>query len=418
MKIKIFILLVIYSSMLFSEDVKKIKINLDDAIERAYEHDYILKNSKLDLDNSNLKLKESYKNFLPTLDYNGKYLKYEQEVNSNNQMYENQISVTQSIYSGGVLSANLKKSEIDKEKKQYLLMDTKISTYLTTIDKYISILSFNEQLNVYKYSLENLYKEHEVVKRKYDLDMIAKSEILPFNTRILNIKTKILETENMIAISEIDLKNYIGLLNDTKIDLAPVDKKKYDISAIKLDEDVKFVRENNRTVKINQLELKTKEADKKIAKSEFLPKIDAVISQKSNDKSYSNSHDDYNWEAGVSFKMNIFEFGKSIDNYRISDNEVKKSKNIEAKIKNDTELELRKSYLNLVKYENIVKEQKAAVESAEENFMVESRRYQLGLIDAIELIEIEKILLESRLSLIVENYNYYIAYEIYNSLLK
>ncbi|MGL4688039.1 MAG: TolC family protein [Fusobacteriaceae bacterium] len=417
MKAKIFILLIIYSSMSFSEEIKT-KLNLEQAIERAYEHDYLLKNSKLDLDSSNLKLKESYKNFLPTLDYNGKYLKYEQEVNRNKQLYENQISVTQPIYSGGVLSANLKKSEIDKEKKQYLLMDTKISTYLATIDKYISILSFNEQLTVYKYSLENLYKEYERVKRKYDLDMIAKSEILPFNTRILNIKTKILETENMIAISEIDLKNHIGFLSDTKIDLAPINKNKYTINTIKLEEDVISVRKNNRTVKINELELKTKEADKKIAKSEFLPQINAVISQKSNDKSYSKSHDDYNWEAGITFKMNIFEFGKSIDNYRISDNEVKKTENIDAKVKNDTELELRKSYLNLIKYESIVKEQKAAVESAEENYTLESRRYELDLVDVIELIEIEKTLLESKLALIVANYNYYIAYEIYNSLLK
>ncbi len=417
MKIKIYVLLAIYSSLLFSEEVK-VKMNLNQAIERAYEHDYILKNAQLDLNNSNLKVKESYKNFLPSLDYNGKYLKYEQERNGNNQIYENQISVIQPIYNGGILSANLKKSEIDKEKKQYLLMETKISTYLSTIDKYIAILSFKEQLNVYKYSLENLYKEYERVKRKYELDMIGKSEVLPFNTRILNIKTKILETENLIAISEIDLKNHIGLLSDIKILLAPVDKKKYNINTIQLENDVVSVRENNRNVKVKELELKIKENDKKIAKSEFLPKIDAIISQKSQDKNYNKSHDNYNWEAGITFKMNIFEFGKSMDKYKITDNEVEKAKNIEAKIKNDMELELRKSYLNLIKYENILKEQQSAVESAEENYNLESRRYELELVDVIELIEIEKTMVESKLNLIVANYNYYIAYEIYKSMLK
>ncbi|MGL4568564.1 MAG: TolC family protein, partial [Fusobacteriaceae bacterium] len=123
-------------------------------------------------------------------------------------------------------------------------------------------------------------------------------------------------------------------------------------------------------------------------------------------------------EAGVNVKMNIFQFGQSIDRYERSKNEELKAKNLEEKAKDSVELNLRTSYLNLLKYRGIVEEQRSAVESARENFNLESRRYEMDLSDAVTLVEIEKNLVESELALIGAQFNYYLAYEQYKSLLK
>ncbi|MGL4981199.1 MAG: TolC family protein, partial [Fusobacteriaceae bacterium] len=91
---------------------------------------------------------------------------------------------------------------------------------------------------------------------------------------------------------------------------------------------------------------------------------------------------------------------------------------LELKAKDAIELNIRTSYLNLLKYRGIVEEQKSALESARENYNLESRRYEMELSDAVTLVEIEKNLLESELELIGAEFKYYLAYEQYRSLLR
>lgn len=397
-------------------------LNLHETIERAYRHDYTLKNSELDLDSSRLKVKESYKKLLPSVDYAGKYTRYDETktVNGNsvNQYHENSVALTQPIFEGGALAAGVSSARYTRDKQGYLYEDAKINTMLSSIEKYIGVLLKEQELGVYELSLKNMESQYEKANRKYELDMIAKSEILPFNTRILNLKTRVIESRNGIEIAKADLKNYIGLKSGQNIKLETMGENSYDISKIDLEKDVQLVRDYNRNVKISSLDAKVKENDKIIARSEFMPKVSAGVTYRSGNESLVNSADEFNWDAGINVKMNIFQFGQSIDRYQRSRNEEAKAKNSEEKMRDSMELNLRKSYLNLVKYNGIVDEQRAAVESARENYNLESRRYEMELTDAVTLVELEKNLVESELALITAKYNYFMAFEDYKALLK
>ncbi|MGL4969347.1 MAG: TolC family protein [Fusobacteriaceae bacterium] len=399
-----------------------LELNLSEAIEKAYQHDYTLKNSELDLKNSKIKVKEAYKNFLPTVDYTGKYTSYDEEKTVNSQKvqdyYDNSVAATQPIFQGGSLMAQLSSAQSDRDKKNYQYEDTRINTMLGTINKYTSVLLKEKEVEVYGVALKNMESQYSKANRKYELDMIAKSEVLPFNTRVLNLKTKLLESKNGVETAKADLKNYIGIGSSKDVLLKGIEEKDYDLNSIDLEKDIENARENNRNIKISTLDTLIKENEKVIARSEFLPKISAGITYRSGDERIKNSTDDISWEAGVNVKMNIFQFGQSIDRYERSKNEELKAKNLEEKAKDSVELNLRTSYLNLLKYRGIVEEQRSAVESARENFNLESRRYEMDLSDAVTLVEIEKNLVESELALIGAQFNYYLAYEQYKSLLK
>jgi hypothetical protein len=51
----------------------KEKINIDEALQMAYENNYEYKNIKIDRKNTELQLKESYKTAMPRVDYRGSY---------------------------------------------------------------------------------------------------------------------------------------------------------------------------------------------------------------------------------------------------------------------------------------------------------------------------------------------------------
>lgn len=399
-----------------------VTFNLSEAIEKAYQHDYTLKNSELDLDSSKIKVKEAYKNFLPSVDYSGKYTRYDEERTVNSQRvqdyYDNTVSANQPLFQGGSLMAQLNNAQSDRDRKNYQYEDTRINTMLTTIGKYTSILLREKEVEVYELALKNMESQYSKTNRKYELDMIAKSEVLPFNTRVLNLKTRLLESKNGVETAKADLKNYIGVRGSQNISLKKIEERNYNLESIDLERDIEYARENNRNIKISNLDTQMRENDKIIARSEFLPKVSAGITYRAGEERLKNSTDDISWEAGINVKMNIFQFGQSVDRYERSRNEELKAKNLEERAKDGVELNLRTSYLNLLKYRGIVEEQKSAVESAKENYNLESRRYEMELTDAVTLIEIEKNLVESELALVGAQFNYYVAYEQYKSLLK
>lgn len=422
MKLKKIILIYIMLSLYAATAAKEVSLDLKNTIDRAYGHDYELKNSQIDVENSSKEVKKAYKELMPKLNYNGNYTNYEKEdkIDSKNvsEYTENEFVIEQPLFQGGALLAKLDSAKQTRDKKNYTYIDSKINTKLSAIDKYLRVLVSNEELRVYQVSLESLQKQYEKINRKYELDMVSKTEVLPLNTRVLNLKTQVVEAKNNIAVSETDLKNFIGISHNDTVALKGLESKMYDISNINIENDVKYVRNNNRNVKMVDIDSKVKENEKIIARSEFLPKVSGFYSQKSGDERSSNSTDDFNWEAGVAVKMNIFEFGKSMDEYKIKKNEVEKAENLKALTRDNIELQLRKNYLNLVKYKGVVEEQEAAVLSARENYNLESRRFEMDLIDAVSFVQIEQTLVDTELSLLVARYNYFMAFAQYKSLLE
>ncbi|MGL5951112.1 MAG: TolC family protein, partial [Cetobacterium sp.] len=351
MKKKIVLGSIILCSTLFAESLK---LNINKSIDLAYKNNYTLKNSELDLENSNLKVKEAYKTALPTIDYTGKYSETENQKSysgsSSNDYYENRIDLTQPLYSGGVITTGIKTARDIKERSIYQFENIKTDVMLTTIQKYIKILDLNKQLEVYKASLKNMDAEYQKAQRKYELNLLSRAGVLPFNTRVLNIRTSILEVENQIEIAKVDLKNYLRIPSTQEIVLEDLIESDYNIERINLNQDIEYVRNNSRNSKIAQLDLKIKEGEKVVARSEFLPKVNLSGGYKSGDIKYNSSADNWEWELGVTVKMNLFEFGKSMDAYKRSKNEVEKSQNTELKVKDDLELDIRKGYLELLKY--------------------------------------------------------------------
>ena len=116
--------------------------------------------------------------------------------------------------------------------------------------------------------------------------------------------------------------------------------------------------------------------------------------------------------------MNLFSFGQDMNAYDRAKNNTVKSKNLEARARDEIEVEVRSFYLDLVRLEGTVDEQVAAVESAQENLNLEKRRYESGLTDVIDFLQIENVLRESELALIQAQLDYYLAYEKYKDSLR
>ena len=398
-----------------------LRLDLEEAVRLAYENSYILKNADIDLTNSDLQVREAYKEALPRIDYTGRADRSAEEIyddNNNKTNYNHKIELVQPIYRGGTIGAGISAARSINERSSYEYKKTKTDLRLKVIEQYITILQLHENKRVFENSLREVEDQYNRVKRKYELNLLAKSEVLPFKTRVINTRTSIIETVNRIKIAEVELKNELGIHRGLEIDLAPLNNNRYDLNLIDVDADVKFARVNNKSARIARLDVEVAEAKEKAARSDFLPTADFRFGYGSSDRNFHDSADDWQWNAGVTVSMNLFSFGQDLDAYDRAKNNTEKSLNTESRAQDDIEVEVRSFYLDLVRLEGTVAEQIAAVESAQENLLLEKRRYDSGLTTVIDFLQIENSFREAELSLIEAELNFYLAYERYKDSLK
>lgn len=214
------------------------------------------------------------------------------------------------------------------------------------------------------------------------------------------------------------MKNEIGIHRKTELKLEPIDSMNYDLSGIDIEADVDLARENNRDSKMARLDYEITKANESLARSEFFPKVDLNFGYTGEDGDFDGASEDWKWDAGITVTMNLFEFGQNVDAYNRYKNETEKSRNLESKARDNIEVTLRSNFSELIRLKETVKEQQAAVESSYENYSVEKRRYENGLVSVVDLLQIESDLREAKLSLLEAALDYYLAYERYYEYLK
>ncbi len=416
----IFIVVLIWTVSVFSYG-ETVKMDLEECIKRSLTNSYTIKNADIDLENSALQVREAYKEALPKISYTGMYDRNQEDIygeSSRDDSYYNSIELVQPLYRGGLIGAGITAAKKVRERSNYKFLKSRSDLRLLIIEKYLSILKLQRELEVYQSSFKDLDGQYKKAQRKYELRLFSKADVLPFATRVRNVRTNIIRVQNEMAIAELELKNEMGIDREAELELQPVNSEKYDLSLIDIKGDVTLAREKNRDSKIARLDYELTQANESLARAEFFPKVDLRFGYTGEDGNFDGSVEDWNWNAGVTVTMNLFEFGQNVDAYNRYKNETEKYKNLEKKAKDDIEVTLRSNYLELLRLEETVKEQEAAVESSYENYSVEKRRYENGLVSVIDLLQIESALREAELSLLKAELDYYLSYEKYREYLK
>ncbi|ADO83536.1 TolC family protein [Ilyobacter polytropus] len=419
---KNFLIVILITSLSMYAYSETITLDLNQCIERALSSSYTIKNADIDLENSKLQVREAYKEALPKISYTGLYDKNDESIYGDNQdrndNYYNRIELIQPLYRGGLIGAGIEAAKKIRELSDYEFLESRSDLRLLVIEKYLNILKLQKGLEVYQASLKDVNGQYKKAQRKYELRLFSKADVLPFATRVRNIRTNIIRIKNEIKITELELKNEIGIHRKTELKLEPIDSMNYDLSGIDIEADVDLARENNRDSKMARLDYEITKANESLARSEFFPKVDLNFGYTGEDGDFDGASEDWKWDAGITVTMNLFEFGQNVDAYNRYKNETEKSRNLESKARDNIEVTLRSNFSELIRLKETVKEQQAAVESSYENYSVEKRRYENGLVSVVDLLQIESDLREAKLSLLEAALDYYLAYERYYEYLK
>ena len=290
MKKSIFILFVLIG-MASQAQVKK--WTLRECVDYALENNISIKQSELDVKTSEINKKDAFGNFLPSLNASvshswsiglGQDPVTFDAVNSTTRNLSGGISSGIDIYAGLRNINQLHRSNLGILASQYQLDKMKDDISLFVANSFLQILFNKEQLKV-------LQAQHEVSKQELsrtnelvEAGVLPRGDLLEIQATIATQEQQIVNAENAILISKIQLAQILLIEDYKNFDTADVD---YEVPPTNILNEspeaiVEKAKETRYDIKIAETNSKMAEYDLKIAKGAMQPTLRGSYSFSSN----------------------------------------------------------------------------------------------------------------------------------------
>lgn len=413
MKKTVTLLLLVNAINVFSQEIT---LDLDGTVQRALEKDKSIKNAELSVDNAELDKKQAFKSGLPNVSY---YI----GSTINSEYSQGYLTLNQKIFDGGKTFIAIKNSNKYLEASQFSLEGTKNSVVLGVTSKYVSILKYQKQLEVLNNSKAELEVNYKRVNRLYDLGLTTRTEVLNLNYSIIELESSIVQIQNAMEISKLNLKNSLGISKEADLKLQEIDDLNVKISDINFSEDLSYAKEKSVSAKSAKIATELKKALEGTSRAELMPSIDLTLrygnlSQVDGNLSNVFKNDNLDTLTMITASGTLFDWGSNYDAYKQTKNNTEIAREDEKEAQDNIEVNLRSAYLELLRLEKLKESKEKALESSSENYRYQKQRYEEQLISSTDYLNAENSLRESEIGLIDAELDLYYQYQNYLTLLK
>jgi outer membrane protein TolC len=314
------------------------------------------------------------------------------------------VQITQTIYSGGKLLAAIKAARVTKEQSLAQYQSTLEDTLLSVKLAYYDILLAAEQITVNETSVKLLQKELEDQQHRYDAGTVPNFNVLRAKVSVANARPPLISAQNNYRIAKNQLCNLLGYnlpreiwenipLNLTDgLDAEPYPVNLSDALQSALAKRTELV-DLRKAEELNRLNITDAASGSKPNLSifagynwfnaQFSPPVDLT-------------HDINGWNAGAEISWDIFDGmltrGKVIQAKSLYE----KSKTAVDEKARDIELEVRTDYSDLLEAREVLESQKTVLEEAEESLREANARADAGTGTQLDVLDAENQLTQAR----------------------
>ena len=394
-----------------------VEIDLNKAYEMAVNNDNTVKKAQLSYNNSEIDRKKAFKSGLPVLSYSGLYME------NKGDFSQYKLTLTQPIFNGFKIVTAVKNSSKYTELSDYIFENTKNSVKLQTLKNYINIEKLQNQLEILNNSKKELQGHFVRINRLYELNMITKTEVLDLNYNMIDLDASIQQVENSLEVSKILLKNSLGINSKEDIDLKNIEIENSDIDSIDFDKDLQNALNNSISMQMAKINTTLTKASETIERANFMPSVNLQVNYGNTSVIKGTPADalenkNLNFVTTLSFSGTLFDWGKNIDSYKAVKNNTKKSELDEKTSRDNLELGIKSTYLELIRLDKLINSKVKALESATENYKLQKQRYENQLINASDFLKAENNLRKAEIEVFNTKLDQYYAYNNYQNLLK
>lgn len=318
--------------------------------------------------------------------------------------FDNTLRLTYPLYTGGRNENNIKSAQFSLNSADLNLENTRQQVIYNTTAAYYDILRNKNLIEVKENNVKRLQEHLEQVNAKFEIGVVAGSDILASQVQIANAQQSLTSTQNDYANSVATLNNLIGVPMST--DLIINDDLQYVRYNVKLEDCIAYALEHRPDGIAANYAVQKAEKDISVVKANRLPQVNAVVSRTFNgEKIFKRDHND-NWAAGLSISWNVFD--NNVTGAQAHENEanLRRLKSVRDQTQEQIELDVRKAYNNLISSEKNIQTTQAAVIQAEEEYRISQVKYIEGVGTNLEVMDAQEKLSEAQTNYCNALYNY------------
>ncbi len=337
-----------------------------------------------------------------------------EELNSRSIGY----SINQPLFTGGKIWLSYKISHDSKKMTEYYLKEQKLKTLATVEEKYFNLLETTDILEISQEQVKIAKTNLNIAETCYQMGAISNNDLLQLKADLAGKETELIQSETLYRISFTDLKNYLNIQQDFKID-----------NSISIDEHlIRKISENDDIFRlVGQIiqigmeqnnSLKALEKTKTIAgksvlmsSGNFLPIINLSYSQswnKSWNQIMSPSDVDYDDSKtlALSASLPVFPLIDNFASYQKARYNKRKADEEYSAAERGIKLALESAFFNLISSAKQVKASSLSVKYSRQLYEKSLERFQNGLMSASEILEVEVMLKSSKMNNISSKYSF------------
>lgn len=332
-----------------------------------------------------------------------------------NQKWNANIQIVQSIFEGGRVLSSFRAAKLIKE-QAYLNYQTAVAdTLLATRMAYYDVLLASQEIVVRDASVNLLSKELEDEQRRYEAGTVPRFNVLRAEVAVANARPPLIRARNAYRITKNNLAQLLGsdLPRDVweNIPMQLTDTLNVPSFNISLPEAIAQALEKRTELGALRKAEKLRQEDIVNAKSGRLPSLQAFAGWGWRDSSLTTDlRDDVNgWQVGV--QLNWFIFDGLATRGRVAQAKANHQKSLVEidDVGSRIELEVRTAYTALIGAGEVLESQKKVQEQAEEALRLAKSRADAGTATQLDVLTAETALTEARTTQIQAEYEYAVA---------
>lgn len=330
------------------------------------------------------------------------------------EQYDFTLSAEIPIYLGGKLKNEEKKAEIETDISKLRTKKDERELRMQIITAYLQVLHLYEQQSLLFDKIHEDSINIKQVKSFQKNGLVTYNEVLRTELQLSNHKMSFTELANDIAIIEHQIKTLIALPAEQELQIDTTDLFTNTTQIGFVDELILEAFEKNENLQIAKEDLHLKEIDKKIIKSNILPRITAdgeYVLSYPNFMFFPPQENLYRFgKVGINIVMPLSNLYKNKQKMLIADRSISIAKleieEREEQLTHDVFVANRKLEESIEKIE-IARE---AITQAKENYRIVKTKYANKLSLITELIDADNVYLETQSNLISLEINKQLKY--------
>ena len=413
-------------------------LTLQDAVQLALNNNYTLNASRQGAKAASWGVKRAYSDFMPTINLglrfvrldngtldranafynfvndpaNREFLPDELRRNVRPGAFQNSygpsISVTQPIFTGGALLANLNAAQATDLRAQADLQNTEQQTILNVQQAYFGVLKAHELLAVARDYLQATEEHLNSARKKVEAGLRSRAEILRWEVQKATAESQVILAENGLAVANTSLNQVLGVEMNTEYSLALVEDVEVKVPAT-LEEQTTLALQRHPGLHVLQANVELASAQTQVARSNFVPKVALAYdySWEANDTFALDSY--HQWSLGIVATFPIFNSFRDYTGYQQARQSTKQMENLREDYKRTLALQVKQASLNLEAAQKRVNIAEKAKAEAEENYRIIKNSYEVGLASNLDYLDAQNANTQARWNHIDARFDYLLA---------